>query len=120
MKLKTGERFKDFLGVIYTVTDVSQYKDKAILYREQDGLNLIPIILSLDNILLNLSIGTYSLLAHDEVGPSRLGDALNDFFKEYDREADLNRPTQTCNHTWKAYVGLNETFDYCSKCDEKK
>lgn len=25
-----------------------------------------------------------------------------------------------CWHTWVKYQGLNETFDYCEKCDKKK
>ena len=25
-----------------------------------------------------------------------------------------------CNHSWTSYTGLNETFDYCSKCDKKR
>jgi hypothetical protein len=26
----------------------------------------------------------------------------------------------TCQHEWKAYVGLSESFSYCVICDEKK
>lgn len=26
----------------------------------------------------------------------------------------------TCNHTFITYKGFTNTFDYCSKCDEKK
>lgn len=25
-----------------------------------------------------------------------------------------------CDHKWKSYQGLIETFDYCEKCDEKR
>lgn len=27
---------------------------------------------------------------------------------------------ENCDHTWKSYTGLSETFDYCTKCDQKK
>ena len=27
--------------------------------------------------------------------------------------------TKPCSHTWKPYVGLTETFSYCTKCDTK-
>lgn len=26
----------------------------------------------------------------------------------------------SCSHEWKEYLGLNEQFTYCSKCDKKK
>lgn len=25
-----------------------------------------------------------------------------------------------CYHKWKSYLGLNESFDYCEYCDEKR
>jgi hypothetical protein len=25
-----------------------------------------------------------------------------------------------CNHEWKQYTGLNETFRYCTRCDKKQ
>jgi hypothetical protein len=28
--------------------------------------------------------------------------------------------TEKCIHDWKEYIGLNETFIYCTKCDAKK
>ncbi len=27
---------------------------------------------------------------------------------------------ETCRHDWVEYVGLNEVFTYCKKCDAKK
>lgn len=27
---------------------------------------------------------------------------------------------KTCQHSWKKYVGLMDSFDYCEKCDEKR
>ena len=27
---------------------------------------------------------------------------------------------QSCNHLWIPYFGLNEKFEYCKHCDEKK
>ena len=31
----------------------------------------------------------------------------------------LFRDNDTCYHVWKEYVGLNETFTYCTICDKK-
>lgn len=28
--------------------------------------------------------------------------------------------TDGCNHSWKSYTGLSETYDYCEHCDVKK
>lgn len=28
--------------------------------------------------------------------------------------------TTSCTHEWKEYIGFNDTFTYCSKCDIKK
>lgn len=25
-----------------------------------------------------------------------------------------------CNHQWKYYMGLNEAFEYCTRCDKKR
>ena len=25
-----------------------------------------------------------------------------------------------CEHAWKQYFGFNDSYDYCSKCDEKR
>lgn len=25
-----------------------------------------------------------------------------------------------CAHTWKAYVGFNDSYNYCTKCDAKE
>lgn len=29
-------------------------------------------------------------------------------------------PTSDCNHDYKKYVGLHETYEYCVHCDEKR
>ncbi len=29
-------------------------------------------------------------------------------------------PTKACYHEWTEYIGLNEVFTYCKKCDAKK
>lgn len=26
----------------------------------------------------------------------------------------------SCDHAWKLYSGLNDVFEYCEKCDEKR
>lgn len=25
-----------------------------------------------------------------------------------------------CNHSWRTYMGFNDSFEYCTKCDEKR
>ena len=33
----------------------------------------------------------------------------------------LDEPTQEmCLHKWKHYVGFNEEYEYCERCDEKR
>jgi len=39
-----------------------------------------------------------------------------DFAKEYKVEYKDGK----CNHSWKNYTGLRESFKYCEKCDEKE
>lgn len=29
-------------------------------------------------------------------------------------------PVLTCAHKWKKYVGLSQSFEYCTACDKKK
>lgn len=29
-------------------------------------------------------------------------------------------PKDLCGHTWKAYHGLSEAYEFCIKCDEKR
>lgn len=29
-------------------------------------------------------------------------------------------PVIKCEHKWKSYMGLNEQFEYCELCDEKR
>ena len=34
---------------------------------------------------------------------------------------ELSKKKIMCNpHVWKNYTGLNESYEYCEKCDEKK
>lgn len=33
---------------------------------------------------------------------------------------DYEQTISQCFHTWKVYFGLNDRFEYCTKCDEKK
>lgn len=44
------------------------------------------------------------------------------FFTGIDYAEDPRKPEQMkeCNHIWKDYVGLQECFQYCEKCDEKR
>lgn len=32
----------------------------------------------------------------------------------------LNAGINSCSHRWEHYLGFNEEYDYCSKCDTKK
>lgn len=42
-------------------------------------------------------------------------------YKESLKSEDcLLGPKTGCSHEWKTYNGLMNSFDYCSKCDEKK
>lgn len=41
-----------------------------------------------------------------------------DTFKPY-TPAEQSKP-KYCIHEWVTYTGLNETFQYCKKCDEKR
>jgi len=29
-------------------------------------------------------------------------------------------PVIKCEHKWKSYMGLNQQFEYCELCDEKR
>lgn len=46
---------------------------------------------------------------------------MSDVIKSQD---EMSKPrisiTKSCDHIWKHYQGLNETFDYCETCNEKK
>lgn len=33
---------------------------------------------------------------------------------------ELLKKEESCNHTWKEYIGLTESFKYCTLCDEKE
>lgn len=30
------------------------------------------------------------------------------------------KSSATCPHSWRSYVGLTQSYDFCEKCDEKK
>ncbi len=32
----------------------------------------------------------------------------------------IKKDPDKCDHVWKSYTGLNESFEYCIKCDVKK
>lgn len=46
--------------------------------------------------------------------------ALMDGALHFDIETGSLNPKTSCNHDFVTYTGLRETFEYCSKCDEKK
>lgn len=35
-------------------------------------------------------------------------------------EKEPEKAEGRCVHDWVKYVGLNETYEFCTKCDEKK
>lgn len=35
-------------------------------------------------------------------------------------KSENNQSTSKCHHHWKKYLGLNEKFEYCLICDEKR
>jgi hypothetical protein len=45
-----------------------------------------------------------------------------DFEAEQELEnMPVNKPTNTsCAHQWRCYTGLNERYEFCLKCDQKK
>jgi hypothetical protein len=34
--------------------------------------------------------------------------------------SNLEISKSECEHSWQSYFGLKESYDYCSKCDEKR
>jgi hypothetical protein len=34
--------------------------------------------------------------------------------------ARMEPEARTCSHEWAIYQGLNEKYEFCKKCDEKK
>lgn len=45
--------------------------------------------------------------------------APKDIFKDIDA-SNYKLWKGECNHVWKKYAGLNETFEYCATCDVKR
>lgn len=46
---------------------------------------------------------------------------VQDWFNDNEKaKEELKRHlVDTCQHQWKEYIGLNEKFSYCTKCDKK-
>lgn len=42
---------------------------------------------------------------------------LTDYWNTEEKEEEK---TKTCSHSWKEYYGLQEAYEYCEKCDEKR
>lgn len=40
--------------------------------------------------------------------------------KTSDKVISLVNEKSECKHVWKRYLGFNQVFDYCEKCDKKK
>lgn len=63
----------------------------------------------------------------DDKGSSTNG-LLPQFFELVQDVSGLNIPpnyfvtglSANCSHTWANYIGLTNTFNYCTKCDEKQ
>lgn len=45
---------------------------------------------------------------------------MSDMLKSQDEMSKPKISVKSCDHIWKHYQGLNETFDYCETCNEKK
>lgn len=80
-----------------------------------------------------LHVKTKAELDHEEA-IKRLQEALDEFeanSKEDDQydgwlprgQENIKRPIprlEACNHTWTAYTGFSESYEYCSKCNKKR
>ena len=63
-----------------------------------------------------------------DVAGRRINSFENDIFGDmYQMELPIGKPmdvsiqkTQECIHSWVNYVGFNNSFEFCSKCDKKK
>lgn len=45
---------------------------------------------------------------------------MSDMLKSQDEMSKPKISVKSCDHIWKHYQGLNEIFDYCETCNEKK
>lgn len=45
----------------------------------------------------------------------------SDFYSELENKSPAKEPEKmvSCSHEWMPYLGLNESFNYCKKCDAK-
>jgi len=50
----------------------------------------------------------------EEESAQQLIPGLEDTFKAWGNSSN------ECDHKWKTYQGLQETYEYCSKCDKKR
>lgn len=50
-----------------------------------------------------------------------LSEALKELEETWESFAkSTKKDPSKCDHAWKSYTGLNESFEYCIKCDVKK
>lgn len=62
--------------------------------------------------------GITSLAALQCMTEHQLNVHLNGYYPENTFSGLLYSPP--CMHVWKNYIGLNNSFDYCEVCDEKR
>lgn len=111
---------------------------KTISFKVYDtyvGLCIEIIVVEKDSPVFNRTIYRYlessyniDLIKHNFMLSQEEIDALTEELSEYhekfnkkDSQLDfnlINNKTQ-CAHIWRDYQGLNESFKYCTVCDEK-
>lgn len=108
-------------GILTRSCIYNLYDGPNILIRNNENASFITL-----EILNNKNINEYFkntfMLSQEEI------DALTEELSEYheklnkkDSQLDfnlINNKTQ-CAHIWRDYQGLNESFKYCTVCDEK-
>ena len=83
-----------------------QGKKYEWLYYDADTANVVDHILYFKEIKPGNTMYSF---------PGKDWDELKAFSKY-----DSITPDSTCTHDWKQYFGLQQTFDYCTKCGEKR
>lgn len=108
-----GWKTNNFISFLYTVCHKSHWHvDHGYGILEYAGDYFPTITVSEEDLELSLNIGVSVTFNDINKDSAILTDGKNSVLI---KNIGIN-----CEHSWKAYVGLNQTFDYCEKCDEKK
>lgn len=104
--------------------NVPSYKIRVLIDQLKEQITRINqgfnINYSFFNIMFNLSQEEIDQLVKEIMeSPGVIKDEQMDFFKDTIPN-DYKLTTNSCQHKWKSYQGLNESFDYCTICDVKK